>query len=159
MTRRQEIENIIIGTLLNTFDTDWFADCRYCITTDMFIDERNAKIYSAICEYRKTNDKTITPYHLCYFDKNLLSLAVYMAELAGDYYFLVKKVNYNENVWLLREFKGERYKYTDVEFSDYVGKFVEMVIYERKTSPSNTQNICNDTIYKNDKLKSTRAKI
>lgn len=132
MTRRQEIENIIIGTLLNTFDTDWFADCRYCITADMFSDEINAKIYSAICEYRKTSNKIITPYHLCSFDKNLLSLAAYMAGLAVDYYFLVKKVNYNESVWLLREFNGERYRYTDVKFSDYVGKFLEMVIVERK---------------------------
>ena len=54
MTRRQEIENIIIGTLLSTFDTDWFADCRYCITTDMFADERNAMIYSAICKHGAT---------------------------------------------------------------------------------------------------------
>lgn len=132
MTRRQEIENIIIGTLLNTFGTDWFADCRYCITTDMFTDERNAKIYSAVCEYRKTNDKTITPYHLCNFDKNLLSLAGYMAGLAGDYYFLVKKVNYNENVWMVREFDGKRCRYTEVKFSDYVGKFLDIIIRERK---------------------------
>lgn len=139
MTRRQEIENIIIGTLLNTFDTDWFADCRYCITTDMFADERNAKIYSAICEYRKTSNKIITPYHLCSFDKNLFSIATYMAELAGEYYFLAKKVNYNESVWLLRELNGERYRYTDVKFSDYIGKFIEMVIHERKSKikPSN----------------------
>lgn len=132
MTRRQEIENIIIGTLLNTFDTDWFADCRYCITTDMFADERNAKIYSAICDYRKASDKVITPYHLYRFDKELLPLAGYMVELAGDYYFLAKKVDYNEGVWLARQIDGKRYRYTDVRFSDYVGKFLEMVIIERK---------------------------
>lgn len=132
MTRRQEIENIIIGTLLSTFDTDWFADCCYCITADMFVDERNAKIYSAICEYRKTSDKIITPYHLCSFDKNILPLAGYMVELAVDYYFLANKVNYNERVWLARQIEGKLYRYTDVKFSDYVGKFLEMVIIERK---------------------------
>lgn len=132
MTRRQEIENIIIGTLLNTFDTDWFADCRYCITTDMFADERNAKIYSTICEYRKASDKVITPYHLCSFDKNLLPLADYMTGLAVDNYFLVKKVCYNSNVWRSRQSTGKLYGYTDVRFSDYVGKFLEMVIVERK---------------------------
>lgn len=132
MTRRQEIENIIIGTLLNTFDTDWFADCRYCITTDMFSDERNAKIYSAICEYRKASDKVITPYHLCSYDKNLLPLTAYMTGLAIDYYFLVKKVCYNNNVWRSRHSTGKLYRYTDVKFSDYVGKFLEMVIIERK---------------------------
>ena len=132
MTRRQEIENIIIGTLLNTFNIDWFADCRYCITTDMFADERNAKIYSAICEYRKTSDKIITPYHLCSFDKNILSLAAYMTGLAIDYYFLAKKVDCNERVWLARQIDGKRYRYTDVRFSDYVGRFLEMVIVERK---------------------------
>lgn len=133
MTRRQEIENIIIGTLLNTFDTDWFADCSYCITADMFTDERNARIYSAIRGYRKTGDKAITPYHLCLFDDKMLSLAVYMEDLATDFYFLVKKVNYNERVWIAREFEGKRCRYTDVKFSDYVGKFLEMVIGERKT--------------------------
>lgn len=133
MTRRQEIENIIIGTLLNTFDTDWFADCSYCITADMFTDGRNARIYSAIREYRKAGDKAITPYHLCEFDNEMLSLAVYMEDLATDFYFLVKKVNYNERVWIAREFEGKRCRYTDVKFSDYVGKFLEMVIGERKT--------------------------
>lgn len=132
MTRRQEIENIIIGTLLNTFDTDWFADCSYCITADMFTDERNARIYSSIIEYRKTGDKSITPYHLCEFDNDLLSIAVYMEELAGDYYFLAKKVDYNESVWLVRQIEGKRYRYTDVKFTDYVVKFLEMVIKERK---------------------------
>lgn len=132
MTRRQEIENIIIGTLLNTFDTDWFADCSYCITADMFTDERNAKIYSSIIEYRKTGDKVITPYHLCEFDNNLLSFAWYMAELAGDYYFLIKKVNYNEKVWFARQIESKRYRYTDVKFTDYVAKFLEIVISERK---------------------------
>lgn len=133
MTRRQEIENIIIGTLLNTFDTDWLADCSYCITADMFTDERNAAIYSAIIEYRKTDDKSITPYHLCKFDKELLPLAGYMVELAGDYYFLAKKVDYNERVWIARQIDCKRYRYTDVKFTDYVEKFLEMVIEERKT--------------------------
>lgn len=133
MTRRQEIENIIIGTLLNTFDTDWLADCSYCITADMFTDERNATIYSAIIEYRKTDDKSITPYHLCEFDKELLPLAGYMVELAGDYYFLAKKVDYNERVWIARQIDCKRYRYTDVKFTDYVEKFLEMVIEERKT--------------------------
>lgn len=133
MTRRQEIENIIIGTLLNTFDTDWFADCSYCITADMFTDNRNAKIYSAICEYRKTCDTSITPYHLCKFDKNLLPLAGYIIDLATNFYFLVKKVEYNEAVWCCRLIDGKRYRYTEVKFLDYVCKFIEMVIEECKT--------------------------
>lgn len=132
MTRRQEIENIIIGTLLNTFDTDWFADCSYCITADMFVDNRNAKIYSAICEYRNTGDKSITPYHLFKFDKKLISLAEHIVNLASNYYFLVKKVEYNETVWRYRLIDGKRYRYTDVNFMDYVGKFIEMVTKERK---------------------------
>lgn len=132
MTRQQEIENIVIGTLLNTFDTDWFADCGYCITANMFKDERNAKIYSAICEYRKTGDKAITPYHLCEFHSDLLPLAGYMTELATCCYFLVKKVSYNENVWIARHIDGKRHRYTDIKFSDYVVKFLENVISERK---------------------------
>lgn len=144
MTRRQEIENIIIGTLLNTFDTDWFADCSYCITADMFTYERNARIYSAICEYRKIADKPITPYHLCEFDNDLLSLAGYMADLVEDYYFLVKKVNYNENAWLARQIEGKHYRYTDVKFTDYVSKFLEMVMLERKAKIKRFKTLSNE---------------
>ena len=132
MTRRQEIENIIIGTLLSTFDTDWFADCCYCITTDMFKDVRNAKIYSAVCEYRKSGNFRITAYDLCIFDNSLLSLAVYMVNLSINCDFFIKKVCYNNNVWRLRHSTGKLYRYTDVKFSDYVGNFLEMVIIERK---------------------------
>lgn len=133
MTRRQEIENIIIGTLLNTFDTDWFADCCYCIRADMFTDDKKARIYSAICEYRKTCDTSITPYHLCKFDKSLLPLAGYIIDLATNYYFLVKKVEYNEMIWRCRLNDGKRYRYTEVKFLDYVCKFIKMVIEECKT--------------------------
>lgn len=132
MTRQQEIENIIIGTLLNTFDTDWFADCSYCIMANMFKDERNAKIYSVICEYRKIGDKVITPHHLCEFDKNLFQIIEYMTEIANNYYFLVKKVIYNENIKIARLVYGKRYRYTDIKFVDYVAKFLENVISERK---------------------------
>ena len=132
MTRRQEIENIIIGTLLSTFDTDWFADCRYCITTDMFADERNAMIYSAICKYRKAGNFRITVYDLCLFDDSLLPLAAYMVNLSINCDFFIKKVRYNNNVWRSRHSTGKLYRYTDVKFSDYVGKFLEMVIIERK---------------------------
>lgn len=132
MTRRQEIEKIIIGTLLNSFETDWFADCGYCITADMFIDERNAKIYSAIRECRKTGVKEITPHSLMEFDKTLASLAGHMAGLATNHNFTTSKVRYNETVWLERQNSGERYQYTSVRFSDYVAKFLEMVIKERK---------------------------
>ena len=130
MTRRQEIENIIIGTLLSTFDTDWFADCCYCITTDMFKDVRNAKIYSAVCEYRNFR---ITAYDLCIFDNSLFPLASYMVNLAINFDFFIKKVNYNRKVWRSRQSTGKLYKYTDVKFSDYVWKFLEMVIIERKS--------------------------
>lgn len=133
MTRRKEIESIIIGTLLNTFETDWFADCSYCITADMFMEERNAKIYSVICEYRNTGDKVITPIHLFEFDDKLFPLLEYMSNLAVDFYFLVKKIKFNERVRLAKLIEGKQYRYTDVKFSDYVSKFIEMVIKERKT--------------------------
>lgn len=136
MTRRLEIESIIIGTLLNSFETDWFADCGYCITADMFIDERNAKIYSAICECRKTGVKDITPHSLMGFDKTLTPLAGHMSGLAINHSFAVSKARYNEAVWLERQARAERYQYTSVQFSDYVAKFLEMVIKERRARNS-----------------------
>lgn len=132
MKRQQEIEKIIIGTLLNTFDTDWFADCCYCITADMFKDEQNSKIYSTICEYRKTNGNIITPYHICEFDSEMYTLAPYMIELAVNFDFLTKKVLFNENVWISRQLGWTRCRYTEVKFSDYVAKFIDYVILEKK---------------------------
>lgn len=132
MSRLQEIENIIIGTLLNSFDIDWLVKCSFCITADMFKDNRNSKVYSAILEFRKTGKTEITPLNLYSFDESLFPLISHMITLATDCYFLVKKLNYNENVRLARYFLGKQYRYTDVSFTDYVNKFIDGVILERR---------------------------
>lgn len=134
MSRLQEIENIIIGTLLNSFDIDWFAECSFCITSDMFKDDRNSKIYSSICEFRKAGNIEITPLGLYNFDNSLSPLIGHMITLASDFYFLVKKSNYNEGVRLARRFEGKQYRYTDVSFKDYVTKFLDGVILERRAN-------------------------
>lgn len=131
MTRRQEIENIIIGTLLNTFDTDWFGDCSYCITEDMFIDSRNAKIYSSICKYRQRDSGEINPFVLYEFDKSLKPVLVYMLDLSTNYSFFIKKVDYNEKIWISKQVHENSFKYTYIQFSDYVSKFIEYVISEK----------------------------
>lgn len=134
MTRRQEIENIIIGTLLNSFETDdWYGDCAICITVDMFEDSRNAKIYSTIAAMHKVGLNITTPLDVFEFgDEEIKSFTEYMCYLATDYHFLAKKVDYNESVWIDRMINGKRYRYTEVKFSDYVAKFVQYAIGKKK---------------------------
>lgn len=134
MTRSQEIENIIIGTLLNSFDTDdWFMDCAICITVDMFEDSRNAKIYSTIAAMHKVGLNMTTPIDVFEFgNEETKSFVDYMVELASNYHYLVKKCYYNESVWIERMINGKRYRYTEVKFSDYVSKFVQNAIEKEK---------------------------
>lgn len=134
MTRSQEIENIIVGTLLNSFETDdWYRDCAICITADMFEDSRNAKIYSTITTMYKAGIKVITPLNIFEFgDDETKSSVDYIVELATNYHYLVKKCYYNESVWIERTINGKRYRYTEVKFSDYVAKFVQYAIGKKK---------------------------
>lgn len=128
MDRRQEIENIIIGTLLNECDNrDWYKDCRYCLSLDMFKDERNRQIYSTIKEMKDKGLKDTTPYDIVTFSKGLQNLAVYMCDLAFSFYFEIKKLNYN----LIRMYLN-RNDYTSVEFSDYVTKFIQLSFRKEK---------------------------
>lgn len=153
MTRKQEIENIIIGTLLNSCDVDWFADCGYCVTTEMFADKRNAEIYATICEYRKISDGEISPFEIYKFgNEKIKSLAAYMVELATDFDFFTKKVHYNESVWIARHIRGERYSYTDIKFTDYVSKFIENYCEKRPKERKLSESVIESLDRLHDKM-------
>lgn len=122
MDRRQEIENIIIGTLLNECDNrTWYNDCKSCITPMMFQDKRNQEIYQTITTIKAKGQKDITPYDLILFSPKLQELAEYMCNLAIDFYFEIKKLRYNLTIKY-----AYRNDYTRVEFSDYVTKFIQL---------------------------------
>ena len=51
MDRRQQLENIIIGTLLeSTWRHNYFDDVKCLVSVDMFRDETNKRIYGLIWE-------------------------------------------------------------------------------------------------------------
>lgn len=128
MTRRQEIESIIIGTILSShLGEDYLKDCKSCITADMFCDERNSLIYSKAVEMYSKGFSEITPYTLVNYDSSLLPVAPYMCEVADDWYFESKKTSYNLKLYYGCTNGTERPKYTRVTFSDYVTRFVQLV--------------------------------
>lgn len=128
MTRRQEIENIIIGTILNNYcGEDYFSDCKSCITANMFSDERNRMIYNKAIEMRNAGHLNITPFDVVKYDTAMFELAPYMCELSVYWYFLSKKVDYNERQWLWSLSHDYKPRYTEVTFSDYVNRFIQIV--------------------------------
>jgi hypothetical protein len=125
MTRREELERIIIGTLLNSFgDANWYDSCKSCITEGMFSDERNRRIYSTIQRMKKDIFSDITPLDVINYDPSLSDLSVYMCELAGDWYFEIKKYYYNRK---LLYSNVPNPKLTRVTFQDYITRFVTLV--------------------------------
>ena len=93
----------------------------------MFSDERNGVIYNKAIEMQKAGYETITPYHIVVHDNRMMQYASYMCELASDWYFLHKKVMYNERQWLWAITHNYKPKYTEVMFTDYVNRFIQLV--------------------------------
>lgn len=133
MDRREQIENIIIGTLLNSDENnDFFESVKYCVTSDMFSDSRRSKIFDLIKEMNSKGIKRTYPdaiYDYCNqkLSKEQLS---YLLELAIDWHFLMKKVEYNERVWMSNSNIHKRY--TSVTFDDYVSRFVKMAFNDER---------------------------
>lgn len=129
MSRREEIERIIIGTLLSSDSNDnYYLDCKCSITSDMFADKRNQRLFDMVAEMNGEGIEATNPYNIYmkYGDK-VNDLLYYMCENATDYSFLHKKVMYNERQWLAYIATGRRPQYTSVNFEDYVNRFITLV--------------------------------
>ena len=124
MTRKEEVERIILGTLLNNRNV--LSECTGSITLDMFSNDDNKRIYAKIVEYSNYIFSDITPASIIDYDNSMIDLAQYMCELASDYDFETKKLRYNTNLYY---YSKEQYpNYTTVEFSDYVTRFVQLYV-------------------------------
>ena len=129
MTRREEIENIIIGTLLcSDYSVNYYESCRCCITPDMFSDDTNRRIYEIVVEMNANGIIEVSPYtiYTTYGDK-VRDMICRMCELATDYSFLHMKTQYNEMMFVRWHLLGIRPRYTDVKFDDYVNRFIQLV--------------------------------
>ncbi|MDY4668057.1 MAG: DnaB-like helicase N-terminal domain-containing protein [Prevotella sp.] len=133
MKRRQQIERIIIGTLLNSDENlNYFNSVKSSVTKDMFTDDRNKKLYDIIVRMNQSGITRTWPDAIFeYQNRNMpADMVAYMVELAVDWYFLAKKINYNECVWMFDDCKRKRYTY--VTFDDYVTRLIQMALKDGK---------------------------
>ena len=137
MTRQQQLENIIIGTLLeSTEDKNFFDDCRCVLTADMFINETNRRIYKIVSDMNRNGKAATDPCSIFEeYGEAVADIAADMVELCTDYSFIHLKTQYNEQQFINAALIGEDYKRSNVQFSDYVRQFItNLYSNERKAS-------------------------
>lgn len=129
MSRRIELENIIIGTLLDDVgDEHYVNDCRSFITKEMFEDETNRALYGYIMEL-SAKGMDYSPLGIySHYGQSVTDLVPAMVEKVTDYSFVHKKSLYNERQWLGSQVFGVKPIYTDIRFSDYVMAFIKMAV-------------------------------
>lgn len=135
MTRREELECIIIGTLLDsTAEHNFYDECRSCITMDMFSDATNQRIYGLIAQMNEEGKVQTDPVSIFeYFGNDVMDILLRMMELVMDWSMIYKRCQYNERQWLNENFgNGRKARYTDVGLTDYLSSFTNMVYsYEK----------------------------
>lgn len=129
MSRRQEIENIIIGTLLeSTAEENYYVHCRCCISADMFIEEANRRIYGLIADMNAKGKPATTPSDIfAEYGESVMDILDAMVDKVVNWSFIHKKVQYNEYWWVESQLSGCEHKRTEVTFLDYINYFVKMV--------------------------------
>lgn len=134
MNRREELENIIIGTLLESNkERNYFDECKGALTADMFLDNVNRRIYTIISEMNAKGNVETDPCTIYKeYDFMVLDILPRMMELCADYSFIHKKTEYNERRFLESCINGTEYKRADVHFEDYVNQFLKIVFYEER---------------------------
>ena len=133
MTQRQRLENIIIGTLLDI--ADHYDECKSCITADMFLDDRNRRIYEIVTEMRSEGTWQTDPHSIFQrYGEKVLDLLPYMCEVCTEFSFEWKKTRFNEDVYLKNIIYGDNLQPTGVEFIDYVSQFLNIALKDEKTA-------------------------
>ena len=129
MCRRLELENIIIGTIVVTYEgRDYFKHCRYCLTPDMFSDEVNRRLFVIVSEMYEKGCRDINPLTIMEtYGKEAEEIMIRMVELSTDSDFMHMKTMYNERQFLIYAGYGIEPKYTNVEFTDYINRFISLV--------------------------------
>ena len=123
MDRRQQLENIIIGTLLeSTWRHNYFDEVKNILSVDMFQDETNRRIYGLIWEMNQRGMKETTPSDIfAEYGASVVDIAADMCDLCADYSFIHLNTKYREDCFL----SGVNSR-KDVTFEDYVNQFIVM---------------------------------
>ena len=141
MNRRDKLENIIIGTLLESnAERNFYDDCCSVITPDMFNDEVNRRIFVMVSEMNRNGKVNTTPCDIFEeYGNVVVDIMPRMCELVTDYSFIYLKTKYNEEQYILSEYYGIETKYTDVCFGDYVKRFIKAVFENEKERSDNNR--------------------
>ena len=126
MTRRQQIEDIIIGTLVCNF-TKYWNDVRFCITPDMMQDPLNARTLRRMGELDAMG---ITPTIKTLTGEDP-DMDFHVAHVAIDGDFDSKRAEYH----MIQHITGQR-EYTQVTFDQYVTRYIELHEQEYKDIPA-----------------------
>lgn len=131
---RERLENIIIGTLLeSTADDNYYTDCRCCITEDMFMDATNRRIYHYISAMQAGGKSDTRPSDIfTEYGAEVVDILPSMTDKVNNYSFMYLKWVVNEGSYLYHLNTGVKVRYTNVMFSEYVNAFVKMYFYEEK---------------------------
>lgn len=127
MDRRQQLENIIIGTLLeSTYERNYFDDVKSLVSQNMFLDETNRRIYGLIWEMNAKGMESTRPSDI--FDEygaKVADICADMCELCTDFSFIHLNTEYREKCFLAG-CKNRK----EVTFDDYVNRFI-VLSYEK----------------------------
>ena len=127
MERRQKLENIIIGTLLeSTCRYNYFDDVKCLISEYMFRDEVNRRIFGLIREMNANGKIDTTPADIfAEYGAKVFDIVTQIVDLCTDYSFIHLNMRYRETCFL----SGCQTR-RNVTFNDYVNQFV-MMSYEK----------------------------
>ena len=129
MSRREKIENIIIGTLLCSSEREnYYNDCRSCIVEDMFENEQNRRIYHLIAEMNAKGKQNTDPFDILNeYGEAVMELFMVMIDRAVEFSFPWMRCRFNEGQYMAAVLSDTKPTYTDVEFVDYVKGFIRQV--------------------------------
>lgn len=126
--RRREIENIIVGTLMESDgETNYFDSCRSMLSADMMSDPVNRRIYGYV-EAMNAKGKTDTRPHAIFdeYGAEVMDILAEMCELVNEWSFVHKKTWHNERLYLASLLYNVDVEYSNVKFEDYVAQLIRM---------------------------------
>lgn len=133
MTRREKLENIIIGTLLESREErNYYDDCR-SLSADMFQNDTNRRIFGYIMEMNAKGMSDTTPADIFKeYGAEVMDIVPSLSSLCIDYSFIHLKTEYNERNYIASLVYGTKQQRTEVRFEDYVTQFIKLV-YDEET--------------------------
>lgn len=126
MSKRERLEKIILGTLLDVSGQKYHDECMM-LSQDMFCDGSNSRIYGYISELLGKDKPTDVNSVFVEYGEKVIDLVPYMVELSMNYAFDIIKVRKNELIWRANLVYGTDFNYHLETFKDYLDIFIKLV--------------------------------